>query len=238
MIHLFGDSISSGNIGMSLPWAIEQSFGINMSVHAVDGDTMRGVTARALRYVKKHPADTLILECGSNDLLLPHFLQSGDAGRKQFAGQLIHSSSRPAEDIDEFVEEYTSTLRELAFIVNDIALTSIPILGEQLDTPIQQKRREYNHRLKLMARQLGLQFINLAKPLEELVRTGGSQSDYFFESTDNFTRDARFIAGDPSKADKLSSERGLHATIDGVHLNARGAEAAASAFKEFILQKT
>lgn len=238
MIHLFGDSLSSGNIGISLPWAIQQSFGINLTVHALDGDTMRGVTARALRYVKKHPADALILECGSNDLLLPHFFQSGDAGRKQFAGQLIHSSRRPAEDIDEFIEEYTSALRELAFIVNHIALTSIPILGEQLDTPLQQKRREYNHRLELTARQLGLRFINLTKPLEELVRSGETQSDYFFESTDNFSRDARYVAGDPKRAEELSAQRGLHATIDGVHLNARGAQAAASAFEEFILQKS
>lgn len=236
MIHLFGDSLSSGNIGMPLPWGIEQIFGIKMTAHAVDGDTMRGVTARALRYVKKHPSDALILECGSNDLLLPHFLHSGDAERKQFAGQLIHSSRNPAEDIDEFVEKYTSALRELAFIVNDIALTSIPILGEQLDTPIQQKRREFNHRLELTARQLGLQYIDISKPLEELVRSGDSQSDYFFESTDNFSRDARYVAGDRKQADKLSAQRGLYATIDGVHLNARGAEAAASAFEEFILQ--
>lgn len=236
MIHLFGDSLSSGNIGMSLPWAIEQIYDINMSVHAVDGDTMRGVTARALRYVKKYPSDALILECGSNDLLLPHFLHSGDAERKQFARQLIHSSREPADNNDEFVEQYTSALRELAFIVNDIALTSIPILGERLDTPIQQKRREYNHRLELTARQLGLQYINISKPLEELVRSGGRQSDYFFESTDNFSRDAQYIAGDPKRAEGLSAQRGLHATIDGVHLNARGAEAAASAFEDFILQ--
>jgi lysophospholipase L1-like esterase len=238
MIHLFGDSLSSGNIGVSLPSAIQQTFNINMCVHAVDGDTMRGVTARALRYVKKQAVDALILECGSNDLLLPHFLQSGDASRKQFASQLIHSSRRPAEDIDEFIGEYTGVLPELAFIVDRIALVSIPILGERLDTPLQQKRREYNHRMKLTARQLGLHYIDITRPLEELVRSGGSQSDYFFESTDNFTRDARLIAGDPNKADKLSSERGLHATIDGVHLNAQAAEAAASAFKEFLFQES
>jgi len=41
---------------------------------------------------------------------------------------------------------------------------------------------------------------------------------------------------DPEDVDRVASERGLCYTMDGIHLNSRGAKAVAAAFEERIAQ--
>jgi lysophospholipase L1-like esterase len=234
MIHLFGDSLSSGSIGISLGDALKWELQVDIQAHAVDGDTLRGVTKRAIRYVKSHPVESLIIECGSNDLLLPFFMESGDSGQREFAERMVHESRKPVDDLEQYITVLTEAVGALRSSVDHIAITSIPPLGEDTESPLQTKRRAFNDGIAASLNQLGVSFIDISSPIELLLEDRERGDSYLFDSMENFSRDARFVQGSEQRAQELSAKRGLIATIDGVHLNGSGARAAASAFKTFV----
>ncbi len=244
MILIAGDSLSSGNIGIGYTTFLPER---DYLIRGIDGDTMRGVTERVLRYLKQRRVtdglEGIIIECGSNDVLLPWLLQSGNPVFREAAAGLVNERTAPEGSPASFASVYDRQLgrivaaaAEAGLSPDRIAVTDIPPVGEDLSSPIQGIRAEYNRRVQELAAQAGAQLIGLGSVLETAYSSFQPvpPGTYFMDEPGNFVRDAAFIADDEAKAAELSRKRGLTLTVDGLHLNGRGARIAARAFTGFI----
>lgn len=231
MLLIAGDSITAGHIGIAFTSYLPIE---DLMIRGIDGDTMRGVTARVLRYLSntriQRSVDALLIECGGNDILLPSF--SADP----FAAALIQRGKEPIADAQQFIREYSAALDAILEIwtglgkdPTKIAVASIPPLGEYRDGPMQLTRSLYNGLIREAATQRSFTFIDLS--FEQLL--SGSPG-YCLDDLMAMSSDALLVGKDPQKAEQLSRSRGLHFTIDGVHFNERGARAAAEACSSFL----
>jgi lysophospholipase L1-like esterase len=107
-------------------------------------------------------------------------------------------------------------------------------IGEDLSNP-------WNQELDVRAREMEnlcgdfarVEFLNL-RPYMTDVASGGCSSPYVEKSGLGTVWEAIALR-DSEAVDRVSAERGLCYTVDGIHLNSRGAKAAAEAFTERIL---
>ena len=243
MLLIVGDSLTSGHIGIGFSQYLTAPPSKQITLRGIDGDTMLGVTTRALRYVhnKKmaHTLDALIIECGGNDVLLPSLLRSGHMAWEDTGKALIREDSRPIDNPVVFGKRYRERLipivaqcRILALPTTHIALTTISPLGENPNTPLQQLRTQYNDQIRSITKEMHLSLIDFDSA--GLLDNDSAPPHYFIDNPNNFTRDALHIQQNPVLADRVSAERGLHTTIDGIHFNSIGARKAAAACSSFI----
>jgi len=116
----------------------------------------------------------------------------------------------------------------------------IPLLGEDVSSWLNTRKREINAEIKSVCKSTGLSCIDPEPDLEQIIvadRRKLESDHYFFpalESPDLFTIDADFIEGNPVNADFLSAEWGLSVTVDGLHLNSSGASIVAKKINVFL----
>ncbi len=243
MILIAGDSLTAGNIGIGFTEFLPEG---SYLFRGIDGDTMRGVTSRTLRYIRQSKIRTqlrgIVLECGTNDVLLPYLLSSPLKLLRDSAHTLIRESSEPSGDSLEFYTIYRERLRAIIketsgiLETNQIAITTLPPIGEDLDHELQDLRKGHNTQIRRISEEFCLSLIDLEAAMLRLYRESPpfKESPYFMDDPGNFIIDARLIASDHRKALALTQKRGLNYTIDGLHFNANGARALAIPFSEFI----
>ncbi len=244
MILIAGDSLTAGNIGIGFKEFLPDNSNL---LRGIDGDTMRGVTTRTLRYIKQQKVrselEGIILECGNNDVLLPYLQDSSIQVFQDAAHSLIRKGSEPIADPDEFARIYSEQLRiiiaETSSILSSpqlIGITTLPPLGEDLLHEIQGYRTAYNNHIRSIAKELSLSLIDLDSTILSLYRGAPpfTSPPYFMDVPDNFIKDARLIGSDHEAAEILTHQRGLNYTIDGLHYNAAGAQTLCIPFIHFI----
>jgi len=227
---LFGDSITAGRIGI----AYRNTLPLPAEVHGIEGDTWTGTLQRVLRYVQtKRPGKekTVVIQSGANDLLLPEMGRRYEAW-SQTVNQIMGTRNRPLENLQEFVDACSNDLNTL--LTNSTScsflICSIPILGENLNSPLNQKRIERNRLLKEIVEHVPNSILcDITTPIEYLVNEKQGNSSYLPEHPGNLQEDAQFIGTDERRAAQLSLSRGLIATIDGIHPNGIGAQTIGSA---------
>ncbi len=232
-VVLFGDSLTVGRIGI----AYRRYLPFTTVARGIEGDTWIGVASRAKRYldVKERPEGTvLVIQGGANDLLLT----SRPQGKR-----LINHNTPPYSDDAEFASIFSEMLFSIEQEHPSISLIvcSLPIIGEDLNSLLNERRRQRNATLKaLVAHSAHTLWCDIATPLETIVRDLQSQKSndiYFIEDIKNFASDAAYIGDNEVKAAEISSKRNLVVTIDGIHLNATGAQAIAEALSEVVSDK-
>ena len=246
MTALFGNSLTAGTLGIPFTAYLNAAlrpFGIN-------GDTMRGVTARALSFLRREcrsqrtPA-ALLLECGSNDLLLPYMAAAGPDWEAA-AMSLIKRNREPIPNITQLVSAYRDRLEAIIDAAvqsgmrpQQVAVLTVPILGEQLESVLNRKKRQLNTQLRRVCQELGISCIDPEFRFEQFLIENGNadgREPFFPDQTtpDLFERDAAFIAGSLERALQLSRERRLLVTTDGLHFNGEGARLLAEELREFL----
>lgn len=238
MVLICGDSLTSGNIGIGFPACMT---GFKLLVRGIDGDTTRGVLHRSKRYLANsrdaRDIDTCIIECGGNDVLLPYLLEHGSREWVEAARALTQKAQPPCTSTRELIELYAQELPELLALQKRIEpshliLSTIPPFGEIPHEPLEERRLACNEVIREVATSFGTSLADLDLALADLRKP--SSSSYLLVDPGMFTEDARRVGRDPVKADLLSRERGLHFTIDGIHLNSIGAKRAAKTYTDLI----
>lgn len=250
VIAFFGNSLTAGNLGIGFSAYLQTSEKIKLLFRGINGDTMLGVTSRALAFLKRShntvQLQGLILECGANDLLLP----SVSGVNKDWALAVQSLQQKDKEPIPNYklfittlsqrLETITEAVSCCSLPITSIAVMTIPLLGEDLTSWLNIQKRELNTTIKNICTASGISCIDIETDLEDIIKQTHSKiesKNYFFptdEPPDLFTIDAEYIAGDPVKADTLSDMRGLAVTVDGLHLNSRGASAVAKKVDAFL----
>jgi len=232
---IFGDSLSAGRIGI----AYRRYIPLSTEVHGIEGDTFTKVMKRAIRHMDaKHPGrqSVIVIQGGANDLLLPHMAQQFVQWKDAVAA-LTAASDPPVVDDDEFSKILAELLAD-AFTHHPrttMVLCSLPILGEDLSSELNQRRIARNRIMRLASQNHpNMLWCDIASPLEDLVRSGKGTSPFLPTYPGQLEMDVKTVGTDEVKAAALSSSRDLVATIDGIHPNAAGAQRIAAAISSVL----
>ncbi len=232
-VMLFGDSLTLGRIGI----AYRRYLSFPTEARGIEGDTWTGVATRAKLYLsKRKPIEEIILviQGGANDLLL--------SSRPQ-GERLINPKTPPRGDDEEFAEVFSEMLFAIEQEHPSISLIicSLPIIGENLESLLNEKRRQRNRLLEaLVSHSASALWCDIATPLETIIiGEQGQQREnlYFLDDINNFALDAAYIGDSEEKAAEISRNRNLLVTIDGIHPNGRGARAIAKALDTALSDK-
>ena len=115
--------------------------------------------------------------------------------------------------------------------IGGIACLTLPPLGENLASGRNRRREELNRRIRSAVDEAGALLIDAAAAFETALEEIPVPSDYFFSDPSEYATDARRLRKDKG-AMRLSEERGLYFTMDGAHLNERGAQLLGTVIRE------
>ena len=239
-----------GNLGIGFSTCIHPPDETELLFRGVNGDTMLGVTSRVLSFLKRRVNTEnllgLVIECGANDLLLP-YVSEVDKEWALAVKDLSQKGKEPISKQKELVALFSQRLNSIAEAVtscnlpiSSVAVMTIPLLGEDLSSWLNSRKREVNAEIKNICKTAGIFCIDSESVLEQIIINRSIEIDYgyyFFptsESPDLFITDAAFIEGNPVNANFLSKKRGLIVTVDGLHFNGTGASVVAKKVDEFL----
>ena len=223
-VPLFGDSLTLGRIG--IPYA--RFLPVESEVRGIEGETFSAIIGRVERHLRRQAPPYLVIQGGGNDLLL--------ASR----GFILNPPHPPINNDEEFISlaaEAFNRLSTLSFETTFI-VCSLPILGEELTSPLNQQRRERNRLLSQLTKGYHhFIYCDITTAGEAVIEAeqGSLDNHYFPSGLKDFTPDALAIGGDEGRAQRLSEERGLLLTVDGIHPNGRGARLIASPLAKLLV---
>lgn len=229
---MVGDSLAGGFPHLCFPALLarrEPSWEI--TVNAKAGDTLLGAGNRLSELLSRARPYAVLLEAGGNDLLIPHLEERGGSW-KRLTKRLVSRGSVPANQPESFRSLLVRITRMALQRADSVILATIPCLGEDLRSPLNRHRDEYNRIIAETAADAGAGLADLAGAYEKELKRLDDPSPYLLgRFCDAFLDPLHSLS--PRAAFQLSGRRGLLLTLDGVHPNPLGArllaEAAAAA---------
>jgi lysophospholipase L1-like esterase len=190
------------------------------------GDSVIGTHERVTSLDGQGPFDLAFVWTGVNDVL----------ARISWASPITRRLlGKPwADSRAQFVAQYRSLLEALAPHAARIVAVAPLFIGEDLSNP-------WNHELDALAHEIEslcesfarVEFLDLRPHMTEAV--SGNCVSPFIEKRGLGTVWEAVALRDPRDVDRVAAERGLCYTVDGIHLNSRGARAVADAFSGRIM---
>lgn len=220
MIHCFGDSITKGSPGVSyVQYLDDEQHHVN---HGLGGDTLIGISKRVLDHMSHHDDAHYVLQMGTNDLLLPFLLDYSKSWRL-YVQRLHRRGSIPCKDVDDFEHRYHDLLQKLIASDKKLILINIPCIGEDIDSPLNHKADQYNRVIQQAANTYDICLVDFNASQKEVLKQH-AHVDPFFISKDpkNIILDVLTTKSEKHR-NTLSERRKLVLTVDGVHLNDKGA---------------
>lgn len=230
-VFLFaGDSLTEGTYGESyvqriataLQWAVDghQPEVINVGR---GGDTVRSLLDRIDAPLVEYRPAWVILAIGSNDVWLPWLGSHSIGWWLWFRYRRIRWQQMPAKDLDEFAAAYRALIDKARSLADArvVACTVSPI-GETLTTPVNQQVARVNGTIKHVAVHAGVPVADVWQAFVEELAPLPKRSRYLpREWLTRWLDRERLRRG---SADSIARRRRLHLTLDGLHLNSRGAD--------------
>lgn len=221
MTVCFGDSITAGHPGESylryLPSGSYRNRGLG-------GDTLTGLGMRLKRFLDKHHCDELIIEIGTNDILQPFLYSYSDSWHQAICG-LRKKGLVPLETEDEFYRHYDELILFVKAKQILPKIINIPCIGENPDNALNIKADAYNNCIKKLCNKYDLEYLDInawqKKILQERQHNG---NPYFLDKDYSVVFRDALVTSIKGMSMKLSRQRSLILTMDGVHLNQLGAQ--------------
>jgi len=223
-ILFMGDSIIRGSQGVNFlqflafkhpDWEIENA--------GVNGDTLTCIAKRLKKKIAYDADyDSIVFEAGYNDILLPAFKNKNFLFRSALS-YLLKKQYNPLGSPEAFAPAYQDIIRYLLSRTSaKIILTTLGCINENLDSELNQQRWAYNQIIRQTAQDFTCALADVSPKFDKILSQQKNQ-DYFLEFFFNTAALDLFHYKYLHRADELSRERNLLLTIDGVHLNSRGA---------------
>jgi lysophospholipase L1-like esterase len=175
-----------------------------------------------MRFFGPDGPEVLVVQTGANDILLPEMAARGGAWTT-FVDEMSKRGSVPTPDPLKFGAAYEDVL-DIAFSwgVEHVVAVTIPPLGENLTSQRNQSRESLNDQIRRAADAGAARLADVAAAFESELAEIEVLSDWFFGKPADFISDVRRVRREKGAA-AMSEERGLYFTMDGAHLNERGA---------------
>lgn len=225
-IGFYGDSLTAGHTGVSYLNILQAKFPQHQALnYGRDGDTVRSLYQRIVTQRLIQPLDLAFVWIGVNDVFV-HVAWS-------FPLFKILERKLWARTPEEFTRNYANILTVLKPHTGKIVTVSPVCVGEDFRNRWNQQLEQYGQSIRQcsQADETIIACDLRTRAAQEL--TSKSISPYIVKSVFRVALDA-LMYREPADVDRISAARGLHLTLDGVHLNSRGANLAAQAFGEII----
>lgn len=228
-----GDSITRGTQGVDWVKLIENDHPFwTLENIGVNGETLNTLSTRLLKHLEKSHYSTIVFQAGTNDILLPLFKHRSFWFQQAYQHQ-IKSGNNPLAPAD-----FEALLRRTIQHVYEntdaqLILPTIGCINENLLAETNAELFSYNSIIRKVANEFNCILADTAEKFQEELSRRKTQ-DYCME---NFQSTAFFdsISCSLGLADRLSKKRKLHLTIDGVHLNTKGASIYKTEIEKAIL---
>jgi lysophospholipase L1-like esterase len=226
-IAFFGDSLTSGVPGSSYFAILRERFPDDTLLNFGKGnDTVAGLYRRISAMQFDKPLDIAFLWIGVNDVP-----QTDHWSYRAFNTLL---AQRRAKDMDEFRSCFRATLDLLCDKAGRVIVAPPALRGETLEN-------RWNRRLADLARLIQdvtanyvrAEFLDLRTIFAQELAERPTISNYVLENPLRLLLDALTLRTD-EQIDGRAAQRGLHLTLDGVHLNSAGAKLVAEEFAAAI----
>jgi lysophospholipase L1-like esterase len=228
-IAFLGDSLTEGIVGASFFDILAKKLPEHQLInYGKGGDTVISLFHRLHNMDLKSPLDIGFLWIGVNDVFVK------TSWPRPFIKRL---RGQPwAKSHQEFQDTYRSMLKFLRDKMVHIFVLSPLFIGEDLDNLWNKELATFSKIIcDLSVSYPNVEFVDLRKYFISQL-TSKKISPYVPKSTVRVILDALF-AKSQEELEKKALERGLHFTIDGVHLNRAGAERIADVLLEKIRSK-
>ena len=219
-----GDSLIAGHFGASLMAHCPSLGLLKLENHAQDGEPLKGVLRHMRTQLESRPApDILLIEGGANDLLFPYMTEKHFEAWGPFFRKLARHGSIPVKDAEEFRSELKAGLSDAyAAGVKKIIVMTIPCVTENLDNPLNRQREVLNRMIRSVLQEEKREFppllCDLGSLFEKALAPLQPGPDWLFSTPADMAA---------PWTEETVRERRLSLTIDGAHLNTRGAQLAA-----------
>ncbi len=229
VVACVGASLIRGRLSFDVVGALAGRLGPDFEVvnAGVNGDLAWNVLRRLDAVVGCDP-DYVILLVGTNDVLASDDGWVGLGYRKWKSLPVPPTLDWYRENLESIVYELRARTRA------QIAVTSLPPLGEALDSPLNRKLALYNTALRSVARDAGVEYIPFYEDVSAAVR-GRAAAVHAYDGSPLPQLRATFehyVLG--RTLDAIARERGNALLVDGVHLSSSAGALLATRFEAFV----
>ncbi len=220
-IGLLGDSLTEGRPGVSFVKILTKRYPhIIFDNLGKPGETVKSLHTRLSPGKLDTNYDLIFLWIGVNDVY----------------SKLLRVQAQPvAKDFEEFREYYNKVLEIVIASSKQIVTVSPALVGETLMNESNKELKNLSSIIQsLSSKHLNVSFLDIHSVFEEHLSKVTS-SDYISTKVLRVMFDVLFYKN-PTSIDQLSKKRGLHFTLDGIHLNSIGAELVADEYASMIDQ--
>jgi lysophospholipase L1-like esterase len=221
-IAFIGDSLTAGKPGSSYFAILRTRLASHTLVNLGRGnDTVVSLYRRLTRLHFGEPFDIAFLWIGVNDVAL------GSPWTFQAVG-LLKRQPR-SRNRDEFRAYYQATLELLRRHAHRVVAVSMALKGEDVASPCNRELEALSKVVQeLASHSARTEYLDVRTVFTERL-AGKRISNYLPSNVIRVALDALTLRSD-EQIDKKSAERGLHLTLDGIHLNSAGAQLVADCF--------
>jgi lysophospholipase L1-like esterase len=221
-IAFAGDSLTAGRPGSSYFAALRERLAGQTLVNLGRGnDTVVSLYRRLARLHLGEPFDIAFLWIGVNDVA------QGSPWTFQAIG-LLKRQPR-SRNLAEFRAYYQATLDLLRRYARRVVAVSMALKGEDVASPCNRELETFSKAIQELA-SCGARTEYLDVRAVMIERLAGKRiSNYLPSSVIRVALDALTLRSD-EQIDRQAAERGLHLTLDGIHLNSAGAQLVADCF--------
>jgi len=220
-VLFIGDSIIKGTQGVDWVRMIARKHqGWKIENAGVNGETINKMSDRLVLKLAQNDYDVVVVECGYNDVMLPTFAVKQGWFPKAYQHQL------KLGNIPSQIMQFEHHLREsVDYMISvskvKVVLTTLGCISEDLSAETNVRTAAYNEVIRKIAKEYNCALADIAERFTSYLNRRNT-TDYLM---DNYINTAFLDAINCiiRRADHLSESRNLHLTIDGVHLNTKGA---------------
>ncbi|MER1958853.1 MAG: SGNH/GDSL hydrolase family protein [Solibacillus sp.] len=222
-IALIGDSLTEGRPGVSFFNILKEKFpNITFDNLGKPGESVKSLYTRLLKTKLDIDYDISFLWIGVNDVY----------------SKLLSVQAQPvAKDHNEFKDYYEKILDLVLVSSKKVVAVTPALVGENTNNAPNHEIKELNVLIQSITRnQANVSFLDIQSVFfSDLAKV--NSSDYISTKVMRVMVDV-FFYKKPSRIDRLSKERGLHLTLDGIHLNSTGAQIVAEIYASEIKRLT
>jgi lysophospholipase L1-like esterase len=231
VIACIGDSLTHGNIGECWVESLRNEYPEDTVLNeGINGDVVWQVNNRIQPIINCSP-DIIILMIGSNDVMASFSKKSGERYKSKNKLTKIPTFESYKKLLPKFLDKLNGTSK--------IAICTLPPIGENKDSAINEHVRKFNDFIELTANNKNIDLIPVSKLLWDDLskRTYHAKSDYDPNSLPIIRRIYggmvhHYIFKKPW--DKIAKSRGQWLLFDQIHLGERAAKILFNATKKYI----
>lgn len=229
-IAFYGDSLTEGFPGASYFRILKKRLPEHTLLNFGEGDdSAYSLYHRIIRRNLLQPVDLAFLWVGTNDVPLK---------TSSAAGMVKRLRGKPwAESPEIFQLQYRVLLDLIATAARRIVTVSPLLIGEELQSPFNRYLEVLSGIVRdISAHDPRTEFVDLRQTF--ITRLAGRPISQYLPGSVVRTLLDIITLRTHAQIDRVSRARGLHLTLDGIHLNSEGARCAADAFMRVIERYT